>query len=830
MDQQAQTGFSTGILLNLGVAIGLSWLTFAEIICIPNSLSWVVHLYITRTSYVTVQALLQTPVVIKFIKICLKCFLYCATLPFALAWQTLKILPDAVQRTSAQQSFKVALEKALLLAEVSSKSGNQTATTHGRKTGSQLSAKSTYQYQQLWDVDEIRLLQISPDAKGNDEQGRLRGIIVHARLSELPHFVALSYCWNDQEPSQSMENRPPFVLMLDTGESLVLTRNLFNGIQSARRRGHSESNLFWIDQICINQNDLPEKSSQVGLMKDIYTQAAYVLVWLGDDTETAGAARALRFAERIAKCIDDEGLLAPEFDFFPFHFAPNKFGLPPLYTAIEEYTLLMMLLTRPWFERSWVVQEVSLNSNKIVLCGDSETSFDAIASALLFCTKSLDFLMEWIRPEPKLAFDAMIQSSLYTRRRVAPPSSRLLDILVRHRSCSSTLASDKVYAFLNLSTDKQALSIAADYSVCSRIVFINTAVSILTNSDNLDILGSANAWPIGNTNGIVTSGTVDLVCPCEDAKDDCSNDDHPKRLPSWVPDWSVPQLASSFQFKGQSGEYFCDYRATGDSKKKVQFRRHRTELGLDGHVLDQVIGVGPIFTESQGQGMGRYYRVLQCWGDMCGASDKTKRYAFTHETMLEAFANTLTCGGIEAAKSSIRHALHANTPTNATEKDCLGEGNSFAGQLNQLWMVFRINCVIECAWPGIVQHTLIFNVLQTILALSVGLWYHFVIITGLGQLHASVSSGFRTRFFASVTYRRFIVTASGFIGLASPQVQPDDWVALFSGSNVPIVIRDAKGPNGYGTLWEIVGDCYMHGAMFGECFLPEDRRNTMWFC
>lgn len=830
MEQQAQTGFSTAIILNLAFAIGLGWLSSAELISIPSSLSWVVTLYITRTSYVTVQALLQTSVVSKFIKFCLKCLLYCAVLPFALAWQTFKILHGAVQRTSAQRRFSHALKNAVHRPEASSKPDNQVVTATNHKTRSDLTAKSTYQYQQLWGDDEIRLLQIFPDATVKDERGSPRGRIVHARLGEVPHFVALSYCWNDLELSEPLESCSPSILMLDTGESLVLTHNLYNGIQSARKRGHSESNLFWIDQICINQDDLAEKSSQVELMKDIYTQAAYVLVWLGYDTETAEAGRAFRFAERIAKCIEDEGLLSPEFDFFPFNFAPNKFGLPPLYTAVEDYMLLMKLLTRPWFRRSWVVQEVSLNSNIIVLCGDSETSFDAISTALLFCTKSLDFLMEWIRQEVKLAFGAMIQSSLYTRRRVAPPSSLLLDILVRHRSCSSTLASDKVYAFLNLSTDKQGLSIAADYTVCSRTVFTDTAVSILTNSDNLDILGSANAWPIGNTNGEVTMGTMGPVHPCADATDDCSNEDHPIRLPSWVPDWSVPQLAPSFQFKGQFGEYFSDYKATGDSKKKVHFRKQRTELGLDGHVLDRIIGVGPIFTESQGQGMGNYYRLVKCWADMCGANDKTKEYAFADETMLEAFANTLTCGGMEAAKSSIKPALHAKTTNPATEKDWLGEENSFAGQLNELWLAFYLNWLIDSAWPGIAQHAVMFNVLQTILSLSVGLWYYFVHITGLGQPRASVSSGFRTRFFASVRSRRFVVTANGFIGLASPQVQPDDWVALFSGGNVPIVIRDAAGPNGYGTLFEVVGDCYVHGAMFGECFLPEHKHSTMWFC
>jgi hypothetical protein len=39
----------------------------------------------------------------------------------------------------------------------------------------------------------------------------------------------------------------------------------------------------WIDQICIDQKSLAERSAQVKLMGEIYTRAANVLVWLGAD-------------------------------------------------------------------------------------------------------------------------------------------------------------------------------------------------------------------------------------------------------------------------------------------------------------------------------------------------------------------------------------------------------------------------------------------------------------------------------------------------------------------------------------------------------------------
>jgi hypothetical protein len=38
---------------------------------------------------------------------------------------------------------------------------------------------------------------------------------------------------------------------------------------------------FWIDAICINQDDIPERNSQVQMMGDIYTNATFVMIWLG---------------------------------------------------------------------------------------------------------------------------------------------------------------------------------------------------------------------------------------------------------------------------------------------------------------------------------------------------------------------------------------------------------------------------------------------------------------------------------------------------------------------------------------------------------------------
>jgi len=46
--------------------------------------------------------------------------------------------------------------------------------------------------------------------------------------------------------------------------------------------GYDIPRYFWIDAVCINQSDLPERGSQVSMMDVIYRHATNVLVWLGE--------------------------------------------------------------------------------------------------------------------------------------------------------------------------------------------------------------------------------------------------------------------------------------------------------------------------------------------------------------------------------------------------------------------------------------------------------------------------------------------------------------------------------------------------------------------
>jgi hypothetical protein len=55
--------------------------------------------------------------------------------------------------------------------------------------------------------------------------------------------------------------------------------NLWDALHCLRKRANGRR--YWIDAICINQADIPERNQQVRIMPHIYFRAHTVVVWLG---------------------------------------------------------------------------------------------------------------------------------------------------------------------------------------------------------------------------------------------------------------------------------------------------------------------------------------------------------------------------------------------------------------------------------------------------------------------------------------------------------------------------------------------------------------------
>jgi hypothetical protein len=69
--------------------------------------------------------------------------------------------------------------------------------------------------------------------------------------------------------------------------------------------------------------------------------------------------------------------------------------------------------------------------------------------------------------------------------------------------------------------------------------------------------------------------------------------------------------------------------------------------------------------------------------------------------------------------------------------------------------------------------------------------------------------------------QRVILTEQKLIGVVPQAAEVGDKVVLLRGSRVPLVFRKLEGGKGQ-WKWIVIGDCYVHGVMFGEAWSDAD--------
>jgi hypothetical protein len=94
---------------------------------------------------------------------------------------------------------------------------------------------------------------------------------VHCITSSKPSYEALSYFWGSAITSHTI---------LCNRAELRVTHNLHTALLQLSYPDRTRT--IWADGICINQEDILERNSQVQFMGDIYSSATSVVVSLGE--------------------------------------------------------------------------------------------------------------------------------------------------------------------------------------------------------------------------------------------------------------------------------------------------------------------------------------------------------------------------------------------------------------------------------------------------------------------------------------------------------------------------------------------------------------------
>jgi hypothetical protein len=123
---------------------------------------------------------------------------------------------------------------------------------------------------------QIRLLKLDT-SDDPPEPTSMHCRIEHFDFDATPEYIALSYVWGAESTT--------FVIVVNDG-SFEIRQNLFSFLQRAKQTQRIASRYFWIDQLCINQNDVVERASQVAIMGQIYECAVETISWLTTSDES----------------------------------------------------------------------------------------------------------------------------------------------------------------------------------------------------------------------------------------------------------------------------------------------------------------------------------------------------------------------------------------------------------------------------------------------------------------------------------------------------------------------------------------------------------------
>ena len=469
-------------------------------------------------------------------------------------------------------------------------------------------------------LTEIRLLYVLPGIFNDPITCRLE----HVPLGSAKEYTALSYTWGSLSS--------PELIVINDCYTLNVTANLKDALLHMRQENTSRK--FWIDAICINQNDIAERNKQVQCMRDIYAQASRVEVWLGRASDTDYDA--LSLGRQISQLVSD-----PEALLFKGGMVEQSKEFETIFdnSTSELIIALNNLFERPWWNRVWIVQELSVAKQvaaKVTFGNITIPWTDLLVSAYVMeaYANFLSNILGLKAPERLDGFLNGIRMTQCRRTRESQPWHHLLELLNLHRDCAATDPRDHIYGLLGLSGDAHDLGLMPNYNLSVQDVYKDLTVKHICRTRSLDI-----------------------ICGCRRERNFVD-------LPTWVPDWSSGQVISSICIN----ERFCGggafpgprpgrnerYRTSSSSYADVSFQGLTTELITNGFAFGKIIALSPIdnkltfedvesFGKSGPNGKSNSgSEIFDQWLDLILEDDNCVRLQRRYgDQLLEAFSRTL---------------------------------------------------------------------------------------------------------------------------------------------------------------------------------------------
>ena len=403
-------------------------------------------------------------------------------------------------------------------------------------------------YEPLPDSQSIRLLSLKPGKSNDSIESSLRVF----SLNDRPTYEALSYVMGDTSIK---------IPIACNERSIDVTKNLQAAL--IHLRCLTTERVLWVDQICINQNDIKERNQQVSMMGQIFHKPQRVVVWLGaadDDTP-----KVWHLLSELAAMQDIEDLEKYHMDLMlkPGSFTgsaeveyihpwsspvlPQRLSNLPTKDSTQ-WNALRRLLSCPWFYRVWTFQEGIVGLHCDVYYGLYMIPWLQLSDACKAI--SVLGLGRWIEEAQRFVAWITIQAVRWHSQR----RSTFHFILGQTRVRVATDPKDRIYAVRALVSEPCAAMIVVNYQSALQDIYSDAAKTCIAQDKCLSILS------------------------CVEIR---RTDESAHLIPSWVPDWRFEtSVMVEFGFRTAGGSS-C-FAAAGQSFPNMLPTPNPTVLNLRG--------------------------------------------------------------------------------------------------------------------------------------------------------------------------------------------------------------------------------------------------------
>jgi hypothetical protein len=620
-------------------------------------------------------------------------------------------------------------------------------------------------YQPLSD-NEFRLLTLLPAESPSE---RLKLEIFHSSLANPAlSYIALSYTWESRLDSDDNDIVDHRELVEVNGQDISLHSNLVAALRCVRS---NSAQCIWADALCIDQTNIPERCSQVLLMREIFSRASNVWAWLGREAKDSNLA--MDFLSRIARGADDEHIGS---------WLGNEALQPSYYPTWEA---LRHLMSRNWWKRAWIIQEFALAQEVTFLCGDRRLSAEDFEAAdqLLFVhfstakNNNVTVLRKFV-PITARTFQAA-RNLLDLRRRLQRGEQiSALASLQMTRLAFATDPRDHLFAKLGLSGRELAELCPPNYSVEPEAVWFAFLSTYIKQHKDLYIICLAGMQPRTY-----------------------------HHLPSWLPDWGPSKPAYPLcSFTVGEKPHWPFFDAANGSKAVTSISTPKiavnTVLSCEGLEIDIVDGVAgdkwaenPTVMRQSQYSENSYKTTSGAFQALCRTvtsnTNRTGDWGPPSPEFNVIFAKRWRELNRAVAEYEIDNTLALPNPLYTSASGFERAWRSMRGlKLNgtTLRSVVEAGLKAELATRPPEEEQL-----EAIPAPYHPLW------TALEH-----SAG-------QACFERFVYTTTkGRLGIGPATVEPGDRVVILLGCRVPVLLRPHE------QRYRIIGESYVDGIMYSE--------------